>query len=567
MKLASTFAITALFALVYSIVFVIGIMFLPEGWVGLVIMILLTLGIVFLQYAISPLIIGWIYRINWIEFDQYQRQFPHLAETVMRVVQEKGIKMPRLGIIADLNPNAFTFGWTKNSARVVITEGILKYLDKKEQKAVVGHEMGHVIHNDFILMTVVFAIPLVLLTIARWAYWTARGVGLSSDSDNAAYVTMALYAIGVLSYIAYWIGFLISLFISRIREYYADEYSAEVIENPNALSTGLVKIAYGLLEQRSVTDNRKSQVYSLQGLGIMDTKSAPDFAYTSMENSGNYSDDAIQAAAAWDLYNPWAKYYEIFSTHPLPAKRINRLNDQCELYGKRPEIEFTKAKQIKEEQAGKSMLPEFATDLTIKLSPILVLALGGLFTILWIFNLAGFLPEGDLIFSRLNIADLLLYWAVIFFIVGAAVIMRTRFMFKSDFERRTVRQLVSNVKVSPIRCEAAVLEGQIVGRGMPGYYFGEDLYFQDGSGLMYVDYRSGIPFGNFFFAIARVKKLIGQQVRIIGWYRRGPTPFIQVHRIEVPAMGKTYRNYYKYMTYLWAVLAFIVGAVLLYFWI
>ncbi|MGQ4876365.1 MAG: zinc metalloprotease HtpX, partial [Promethearchaeia archaeon] len=438
LRLASTFAITALFALIYAVVFVISITYLPMNMFGLLIIIFITLGIVFLQYLVSPLIIGWIYKIHWIPFDSFYADFPHLAEVIAKVCKDKGIKTPKIGIIYDLNPNAFTYGWSKNTARVVITEGILKYLNKKEQKAVVGHEMGHVIHNDFILMTVVFAIPLVLITIARWCYYTARFSSLGSDREGSNYISIALYAIAFLSYIAYWIGFLISLFVSRLREFYADEYSAEVLEDPNPLATGLVKIAYGLLEQGVEIENRRSSVRALQGLGIMDNKNASRFAATSMIQVGQYSSEAIQAAAAWDLYNPWAKYYQLFSTHPLPARRIQRLNDQCPLYNKAPEIDLSQAKRIKEEQAGKSMIPEFLTDVTIKLLPWLVFFGAIFYTIFWIFGVIGFYANYGLsaaTFTKLYPQNfLILFWGIAFFLIGIAVIAKISFMFGKKFK-------------------------------------------------------------------------------------------------------------------------------------
>ncbi len=559
LKIASAFAITALFALMYAIVFMIGIY---AGW-GLYLMIALTLGIVFLQYLISPIIIGWIYRIQWIPFDQYKAQYPHLAEAVEKVVAIRKIKMPRMGIIYDGNPNAFTYGWTKNSARVVITEGILRHLNKKEQKAVVAHELGHVVHSDFILMTVVFAIPLVLLTIARWAYYSAVYSRGSREKD-AAYVQAALIAIAVLSYITYYIGYMISLFISRIREYYADQHAAELMEDPNALSTALVKIAYGLLiDSGNLKDRNSSRVRATKGLGIFDPKAAQALAANSVDSSGKLSRDAVQAAAAWDLFNPWAKYYQLFSTHPLPAKRIMRLNSQCETYGIKPELDFSKARQIKEEQAGKSMLDEFLVDLTVKLLPMIVFVLMVGATIAWIFGMVGFYSISA---GPLTIANIFLLWAVGFYLIGGAVIVKIKFMYRSDFAPKEVVDLITQIKASPVRCVPAVIEGTIIGRGIPGYILSEDIYFQDKTGLLYIDYRSGIPFGNFFFAIARVKKLQNHPARIRGWYRRGPSPYLQVDRIDDLATGKHYRNYYKHTRFIWAALAFIIGLILLYAW-
>jgi Zn-dependent protease with chaperone function len=528
-------------------------------------MVALTLGIVFFQYLISPFIIGWIYRIDWIPYDYFQTRYPHLAEAVNKVVSFRGIKTPRLGIIHDMNPNAFTFGHTKNNARIVITDGILNYLDEKEQKAVVAHELGHVVHSDFILMTVVFAIPLVLLTIARWAFYTSwfsgSGARTSRGEKEGLYIKIALLIIAALSFVAYYVAYLISLIISRTREYYADQHAAELTENPNALATGLVKIAYGLLVDRNLEERNRSKVRALKGLGIFDPSAAKAFAISSVGPSGKFSRDAIQAAAAWDLFNPWAKYYQIFSTHPLPAKRILRLNEQCKNYGLTPEIDFSGAKKLKEEQAGKSMIDEFLVDLTIMALPTLVfIALVG-FTIAWFFGFVGYFNLGILPFAN----NLLLLWAIGFYIIGFGSLFKTRFKYKSGFEPKSVLELVTNVKVSPIRTVPAVLEGKIVGKGIPGYYFSDDLYFQDNTGLMYIDYRFGLSIVDFFWAILKVKQLIGQSVRIKGWYRRGPSPYLQVDTIETE-MGKRYRNYSKHVTYIWAVLAFLIGLLLFYLW-
>jgi len=560
--LASGLAITALFALMYAVIFVIGVWFLPSTIWGLLIMVAFTVGMVLLQYGISPLIINWLYKIDWIPYEQFVAEFPHLAKSLEKVVAYNQIKMPRLGIVHDMNPNAFTFGWSKNSARVVLTDGILKYLNKKEQDAVFSHELGHVVHSDFILMTVVFAIPLLLLTIARWAFYASYfSRGSSRDSDEAGLLRLALIAIAVLSYLSYYISYFISLIISRIREYYADEHSAEVLEDPNALATGLVKIAYGLLVDGNIEERKKSRVRALRGLGIFDPKAAKGLGIISVGKTRVVSMEAIQKAAAWDLYNPWAKYYQALSTHPLPAKRIMRLNMLCEIYGVKPEIDFSDAKRLKEEQAGKSMWDEFLWDLFMKTLPTLVfIALLGI-TIVWILD--PFITAYSI--SLFTPKFMLLLWAVGFYVIGFMSIIKTRYMYKSGFEDKTVLDLVTNVKVSPIRTIPAFLEGKIVGKGIPGYYFSEDMYFQDNTGLMYVDYRFGIGIVDLIFSLRSVNRLVGQNVRIKGWYRRGPNPYIQVDTIWSES-GKRHRNYSKHLRYFWAVLAFILGLACFYFW-
>jgi Zn-dependent protease with chaperone function len=471
-----------------------------------------------------------------------------------------------MGIIHDLNPQAFTFGYTKNSARLVITDGILHYLDENEQRAVVSHELGHIVHNDFILMTVIFAIPLILLTIARWSYYTIRFSSLrrSRDDDAGSYIFLALIAVAIVSYIAYYIGFLISLFVSRIREYFADQHAAELTENPNMLSTALIKIAYGLLAtgtEAEIKEKRKSSVRGLRGLGIFDPKKAAAVAVQTMDNTGKISKRSVEAAAGWDLFNPWAKYFQIFSTHPLPAKRIQRLNEQCATYGVPVEYDFSGAKEIKKQQVGKSMAGEFMTDLFIKNLPSTIFILLLILSAVWIAGFFGFLPIGTLT----TINNLVLLWATGFTIMGFGVIIRTSFTYRKAFEPNNVVELITTINVSPVRPVPSIIEGKIVGKGIAGYYLSEDLYFQDNTGLMYIDYRFGFRLVDFWWALSKVDRLVGQNVRIQGWYRRGPSPYFQVDTIWTQE-GKRHRNYSKHMTYILAVIFFIIGAFLFYAW-
>ncbi len=64
-----------------------------------------TLLIVLFQYGISPLIVGWLYNIDWLTYEEFAQRFPYMAESLDKVVNYHGIKRPRLGIVHDLNPN------------------------------------------------------------------------------------------------------------------------------------------------------------------------------------------------------------------------------------------------------------------------------------------------------------------------------------------------------------------------------------------------------------------------------------------------------------------------------
>jgi len=330
------------------------------------------------------------------------------------------------------------------------------------------------------------------------------------------------------------------------------------------LSTALVKIAYGLLAtgtEAEIKEKRKSNVRGLRGLGIFDPKKAASVAAQSMDNNGRVSKRVVEAAAGWDLFNPWAKYFQIFSTHPLTAKRIQRLNEQCETYGVPVEYDFSGARTIKEQQVGKSMVGEFMTDLFIKKLPTIIFVILIVLSAVWLLGFVGFLTIGTLT----TINNLILLWAIGFVIMGFGVISRTSFMYRKGFAPNNVVELITRINVSPVRPMPSIIEGRIVGKGIAGYWLSEDLYFQDNTGLMHIDYRFGLRIVDFWWALAKADRLVGQKVRIQGWYRRGPSPYFQVDTIWTES-GRRFRNYSKHMTYISSVLFFIIGAFLFYLW-
>lgn len=55
--------------------------------------------------------------------------------------------------------------------------------------------------------------------------------------------------------------------------------------------------------------------------------------------------------------------------------------------------------------------------------------------------------------------------------------------------------------------------------------------------MMFVYYRSSLPFGRLFFAVTKADDLIGRKVKVRGWYRRGIKPYVELSRIETPRVA------------------------------
>ncbi|OGH38377.1 MAG: zinc metalloprotease HtpX, partial [Candidatus Levybacteria bacterium RIFCSPLOWO2_01_FULL_36_10] len=80
---------------------------------------------------------------------------PELFRTVENLCIGDGLPMPKIYIIDDSAPNAFTTGRDPKHAVVCATTGILEKLNKAELEGVIAHELSHIKNFDIRLMAIV----------------------------------------------------------------------------------------------------------------------------------------------------------------------------------------------------------------------------------------------------------------------------------------------------------------------------------------------------------------------------------------------------------------------------
>ncbi len=483
-----------------------------------------------LQYLLSPylmdLFLRWLYSLTW---EPTVKLPAHLGQYLNDISRANGIRRPRMGIIADGSPNAFTYGHTPDNARIVITSGLMDLLTKEEVEAVVAHEVGHAVHWDMAVMTAANLVPMVLY----YVYRSLLRMGSGGDRSAAAQ-----YAVAIGSYVLYIISEYVVLWLSRTREYYADRFAADASGDPGLLASALVKIGYGLAGKGKKEDQRKPEMEAVKAMGIFDPTSARALAVTSYHPrsmEGEVDKETLKGAMKWDLWNPWALFFELNSTHPLIAKRLIALSHQAEVRGKEPYIRFR-------ERRPESYWDEFSLDAVVSVLPLLALV-----PCLVLFSLSR-----DVRF---------LVWGMI--MVGIAYLLKITFSYKfSAFPEMSVSALLKKVKVSGIRPIPCTLRGTIIGRGVPGLIWSEDFVFQDETGILFLDYRQPLAIWNFLFGLLRAKHYVGQEVRIRGWYRRAPVPFVELKTLET-ARGAS-ECYVFHVKLVWGSLVTLLGIVLLF---
>jgi len=284
---------------------------------------LLTLGILvvsfnILQWLISPYLVGAIYRVRELP----ENENPQLHQMVENLSQKSKISKPKLMLAQIPIPNAFAYGSPLTGNRVAVTEGLLKSLDEGEVEAVIGHELGHLRHRDVQVMMVVSFLPALFYYIGFSLMLSGMYRGRRDDSGGAA-------LIGIGFMIFSWVLNLFILYLSRLREYYADRHSVSVVDKgAQKLSTGLAKIVNTTRKvnntQKAHKEKPNSSAFKALFIADPDRASADSAALAAMEAQ---SDQKLVQKILSKEPTFADKLIEVFSTHPNIVKRLRALQE------------------------------------------------------------------------------------------------------------------------------------------------------------------------------------------------------------------------------------------------
>ena len=313
LKLRLYLLLAVLFAVVYTIVSIISF---SLGVRDFYFYLLLSLGMMFIQYMLGPKIVEWSMRVKYVTPAEY----PQLHRMVEELSNKAGIPKPKIGIAQISLPNAFAFGRTLKDGRVCVTEGIISLLNQDELKAVLGHELSHLKNRDVITITLLSVIPIVLYRIA-WHFLFYGGSGRRERSGNTA-------LLGLAAFLFYFITNLLVLYASRIREYFADRGSLLLGNDPAFLASALYKLAYGSARIRKES---LKEVEGFKAFFINDpsrsVEEIKELSQLDLDKSGTIDPDELLMLQNKKLDLGFSdKLLELLSTHPNMLKRIKQLS-------------------------------------------------------------------------------------------------------------------------------------------------------------------------------------------------------------------------------------------------
>ncbi len=298
-------AIALLFGTIFGLLTLIAYI---VGYTQPIVIAIIAIFIIILQYIMSPKIVEFSMKVRYVS----KEEMPKLHDIVERLAIKASIPKPRIGISEIDLPNAFAFGRSRRGGRVCLTRGLLEILNDDEIEAVLGHEMSHIKHRDMAVITLLSVIPL----ISYYIFWGA----LYGRNRNKASLISAL------AFMVYLISNLIVLWVSRIREYYADYGSYTLTGKSYPLASALYRITVGTT---LVPPVKIRSVEGVKAFFATDPSAAKneinDLRKADLNLDGHLDEYEMKQFSRVREASSFERIMEVFSSHPNVVNRIKRL--------------------------------------------------------------------------------------------------------------------------------------------------------------------------------------------------------------------------------------------------
>lgn len=299
-----------------STLFFAAVLFIVFQTFSFVLLGIFVVGFNIVQWLIAPYLIDAMYRVREVS----PSEKPQLHAMVEKLSTKSGLKKPRVMVANMPIPNAFAYGSPIAGSRVAVTSELLNTLDEEEVEAVVGHELGHLKHRDVQVMMFVSILPAIFYFIGYSMFWSSAYRRDNRGSGGTA-------ALGALSILMYFVLTMFILYMSRLREYFADRHSASIVdEGPRKLSEGLAKI---VAHTNKLKQSRRNvgTAGSFKALFISDPdRAAADSAVIS-QALNHQSDQKLVEDVIRRNVTALDRLAELLSTHPNIVKRLRALQE------------------------------------------------------------------------------------------------------------------------------------------------------------------------------------------------------------------------------------------------
>jgi heat shock protein HtpX len=166
---------------------------------------------------------------------------PMLYNLVDDISRIAGIPRPDIYISPDPSANAFACGRGPGRASVCVNQGLIDMLSKEELEGVLAHEISHIKNRDTLTMTMAMVMSSV---IAFAADIGMRANMMSGNDDEGGNNNPFVFFVMIISFLAApFLSTILTMAVSRSREYLADASAVAITRYPQGLINALEKIS------------------------------------------------------------------------------------------------------------------------------------------------------------------------------------------------------------------------------------------------------------------------------------------------------------------------------------
>ncbi|MBS9385475.1 MAG: Zn-dependent protease with chaperone function [Dolichospermum sp. BR01] len=471
----------------------------------------LMLGLLIIFMASSPWLLDWLLtrfsgqeELTKEKLNSYSRETPRVLQ---RACQQRHWSTPQLRILPISAPMIISYGNLPRTARITVSQGLLEQLADDEIAAIYALSLGQIGRWDFAVMSLVLLVAMPFYGI----YQQVSVWGNQHDSKTWRWPGTVLAAINY----AIWCLFTgTALLNCQLRLYHSDRLAAEITGNPNGLIRALLKISIGVAHDISL---KEQTCWQLESLNLL----SPVAYQHSIILGSTAGHLPFESFLKWENFHPYRQWFTINSCHPTIGDRIERLCQIARHWHLDTELYQTKPSQpilIKPQS------------FYLQIAPWLGIPLGVVFACLtWLIWQTAYTLH------LLNLKWIYDNWSFVggCMLIGFSIgtVMRINALFP-DITPVNVQKdenftnLLANPAILPIDSIRVRFTGKLLGRPGIGNCLAQDLILQSSQGLMKLHH---IPWLGKSF---NPQDLIGRQITVTGWLRRGATPWIDIQTLE-----------------------------------
>ena len=477
----------------------------------------LLLGLLLILMVFSPWLLDWVLtrfsgqeELTKEKLNSYSRE---TLRVLQRACQQHHWPTPQLRILPISAPMIISYGNLPRTARITVSQGLLQQLADNEIAAIYALSLGQLGRWDFGVMSLV-------LLVTMPFYGIYQQVSVWGNQHQGKIWLWPATVLAAINYVIWCLFTGTALLNNQLRLYHSDRLSAEITGNPNGLIRALLKMSIGVAHDVGL---KEQTCWQLESLNLL----APVAYQHSIVLGSAAGHLPLESFFKWENFHPYRQWFTINSCHPLMGDRIERLCQiahhwhlDTELYQTSPPQPILIKPQV------------FCLQIASWLGISLGVAFAGLIWLVW---------QTAYSLHLLNLKWIYDNWSFVTgcMLIGFSIgtVMRINALFPDITpvnvqKNENFTQLLANPAILPIDSIRVRFTGKLLGRPGIGNCLAQDLILQTSHGLMKLHH---IPWLGKSF---NPQDLIGRQITVTGWLRRGASPWIDIQTLETQSGKK-----------------------------